>query len=98
MDAGIERFDVAVAPGFTARIEVHTDSARDPQFGTAGEFRPVVTSKHRRICPGPCARRSKLSDQVVASNAPLDEVTEEFTRGNRSDGVCGRAVAFVAFQ
>ena len=29
------------------------------------------------------ALHQHLSDQVVASNAPLDEVTEEFTRGNR---------------
>jgi hypothetical protein len=78
-DAGVERFDVAVAPGLSGRNEVQTNLPRSRvSHGAASQFGPVVTAQHRRECAALGGQAVEFSDQVLAGDAALDHPAETF--------------------
>ena len=76
-DAGVERFDVAVAPGLAGRDEVQPDLAAGPVgHGVARQFGSVVATQDGRVCAtsGGCA--VEFIDEVITGDAALDHVAE----------------------
>ena len=78
-DAGVERFDVAVAPGFPGRDEVQPDPAAGPVgHRAAGQFGSVVATQHRWIGPTLHGYAVQLTGQEIAGDAALDHAAEAF--------------------
>jgi hypothetical protein len=78
-DAGVERFDVAVAPRLSGRDEVQPNLAAGPvgHSGT-GQLRAVVAPQHRRIGAALGGQAVQLGDQMLTGDAAVDHSAEAF--------------------
>ena len=78
-DAGVERLDVAVAPGFTRRDETQSHLRLRPgRHCRTGHFRAVVAAQYGRIGASVGGDTVKLLGEVLPGDVALHQAAETF--------------------